>query len=215
MLKLIFVGALAIAAAGPAFAQKTDLPDRPLKQTTPFSDAPIKEGIAAVKQSGECTITYIVGADGKPKDIKPQCTVAEMDPFAVRFIETGVWDSEITGGEFFDSYPQKQIFKFGAVSGGAAADPRGEKAPVVVKDMQKDDLAAAVSRIRAGGKCNVTLTVGVDGKPKDIKPNCTPTDLNSRINEAAKKMTFQPGLKGGQPIEWPNFTMPLTFAAAQ
>jgi len=211
VLKWIFVAALAAAVAGPAFAQKTDLPDRPLKQTTPFSDAPIKEGIAAVKQSGECTITYIVGVDGKPKDIKPQCTIPGMDPYAVRFIETGVWDSEITGGEFFDSYPQKQIFKFGATS-SAAADPRGEKAPVVVKDIEPAAVSAALSRARNGAKCNVTLTVGADGKPKNISPNCTPSDVNSRIAEAVKKMTFQPGLKGGQPVEWPNLTIPMSFA---
>lgn len=212
MLKWIFAGALAVAAAGPAFAQKTDIPDRPLKQTTAFSDAPLKEGIVAVKQSGECTVTYIVGADGKPKDIKPECTPPEMAPYATRMIETGAWESEITGGEFFDSYPIKQIFKFGAVASAAAADPRGEKAPVVVKDIEPEAVAAAMSRARNGAKCNVTLTVGTDGKPKNIAPNCTPSDVNSRITEAVKKMTFHPGLKGGQPVEWPNMVIPMNFA---
>jgi hypothetical protein len=78
--------------------------------------------------------------------------------------------------------------------------------------MKPEDIAAAVSRVRSGAKCNVTLTVGADGKPKDIAPNCTPTDINSRVNEAVKKMMFQPGLKGGQPVDWPNYQMPLTFA---
>lgn len=212
MLKWICAAAFAAAMAGPAFAQKTDIPDRPLKQTTAFNDAPLKEGLAAIKQGGECTVVYIVGADGKAKDIKPECTPAEMAPYAVRLVETGAWQSEITGGEFFDSYPQKQVFKFGTVTNAAAVDPRGEKAPVILKEMKPEDIAAAVSRVRSGARCSVTLTVGADGKPKDIAPNCTPSDINSRINEAVKKMTFQPGLKGGQPVDWPNFQMPMNFA---
>lgn len=67
MLKWTFAVALAAAAAGPSFAQKTDLPDRPLKQTKAFDGAAIPECIAAVKQSGECTVTYIVGVNGKAK----------------------------------------------------------------------------------------------------------------------------------------------------
>lgn len=212
MLKWICAVAFASAFAAPAFAQKTDLPDRPLKQTKPFDQAPLKEGVAAVRQSGECTVTYIVDAKGIPADLKAECTPAEMAPYAVRMVQTGEWQSEITGGEFFDSYPQKQVFKFGAVTAAAAADPRGDKAPVVTTELSPRDVNSAISMVGRGGKCNVTFTVGTDGVPKDIKPNCEPRELNPRITDAVKKMRYTPGQKGGAPVEWPNMALPLSLA---
>lgn len=208
MLKWICAVAFASAFAAPAFAQKTDIPDRPLKQTKAFDQAALKEGITALKASGECSVTYIVGADGKPKDIKPGCTPPEMDPYVVRMINSGEWQSEITGGEFFDSYPQKQVFKFGS---STAVDPRGEKAPVVINDLVMSDLNRAINQVGKNGSCNVKFTVGADGKPKDIVPGCTPPAFDARISDAIKKMKYQPGLKGGQPVDWPNMTMPLNL----
>ncbi|MEQ1607536.1 MAG: hypothetical protein ABL956_00965 [Hyphomonadaceae bacterium] len=176
MLKWTFAVALAAAAAGPAFAQKTDLPDRPLKQTKAFDGAAISEGIAAVKQSGECTVTYIMGVNGKAKDIKPECTVADMAPYAVRVIESGEWEAEITGGEFFDSFPRKQILQFTANTVAAAASPNGEKAPVLVTDISPNDVKSAISMTNKAGRCNVVFTVGTDGSPKDIKPTARPAN---------------------------------------
>ncbi|RYG23975.1 MAG: hypothetical protein EON93_23445, partial [Burkholderiales bacterium] len=120
MLKWMCVAAFAVAAAGPAFAQKTDLPDRPVKQTKPFDQTAMKEGITLLKQGGQCTMQYIVGADGRAKDITADCSVPEMAAYVTRTIETGEWESEITGGEFFDSFPIRQVFKFGTEQ---AVDP--------------------------------------------------------------------------------------------
>src|SRR5689334_3091799 len=116
MLKCICAVALAAGLASPAFAQKTNLPDRPAKQIKEFDQGPIKEGIAALKQGGECSVQYIIGVNGKAKDITTDCSVPDMAPYVVRTIETGEWDPEIFDHEFFDSFPRKQSFKFGTSS---------------------------------------------------------------------------------------------------
>jgi len=208
MLRWVCVAALAAMVTGPAFAQKTDLPDRALKQTTPFDQSPIREGLTALKQGGECTVAYIVGVNGKAKDIKADCSVPDMAPYAIRTIESGAWDAEITGGEFFDSFPMKQVFKFGTQQ---AVDPRGEKAPVLKADLQQKDIARAIEQVDESGVCNVKYSVGADGKVKDVTPNCQPAAYDARIVEAMKKMEFQPGLKGGKPVDWPGLSMPMNL----
>ena len=76
MLKWMCAVAASLALAGPAFAQKTDLPDRPAKQTTEFDVTSIREGNALLKANGACTAQYIVGANGRAKDITVDCTHA-------------------------------------------------------------------------------------------------------------------------------------------
>lgn len=203
MLKWMCAAALAVAAAGPAFAQKTDLPDRPLKQTKPFDQTAIKEGLTTLKQGGQCTVQYIVGVNGRAKDITADCSVPEMAPYITRAVETGEWDAEITGGEFFDSFPVKQSFKFGTEQ---AVDPRGEKAPVLVSGLLQKDIERAIARVDKEGSCAMKFTVGVDGRAKDIAPNCEPAAFNDLIAEASKQMKFEPGQKGGQPTEWPGLS---------
>ena len=67
MLKWIYVAAAAMALTAPAFAQKTDLPDRTAKQIGQFDVTAMKEGQAALKVSGSCTGEYIVAVNGKAK----------------------------------------------------------------------------------------------------------------------------------------------------
>lgn len=208
MLKWIAAVAFAAAFAGPAFAQKTDLPDRPLKKIKDFDQTAIKEGIAALKQGGQCTVNYIVDTKGKAKDITADCSVPEMAPYIVRSIETGEWESEITGGEFFDSFPINQTFKFGTAP---AVDPRGEKGPVLVTGVMQRDIDRAIKTVDKPGKCTVKFTVGADGKPKDVIPTCDPPAYDPLITEAMKTMEFDPGLKGGQPTDWPGMSMPINL----
>ena len=216
MLKWICAIALAAAVASPAMAQKPK--DRVMKQTKPFDIEIIKEGIRTVKQSGECTVTYIVSKEGKAKDSKAECTIADFAPFAIRAVESGEWQSEITGGEYWDSDPIKQTFKFGAVAGPPAADPRGEKAPVIVTALDSKEIERAIAKASSQKgsppveRCDPTFTVGVDGKPKDIVPNCKPQSLNPAITEAIKKLVYMPGQKDGQPVDWPNMAMPMNLA---
>ena len=56
-------------------------------------------------------------------------------------------------------------------------------------------------------------TVGADGKPKDIVPNCTPEAYNELISAAIAKMEFKPALKGGAPTDWPGLSMPVKLSA--
>jgi len=207
MKALICAVAISLGVAAPAFAQKTDLPDRPAKQTNTFDTAAMKEGNTTLKANGACTAQYIVSAEGKAKDITVDCTHPEMAAYVARTIETGEWDPEIFEGEFFDSYPLRQQFNYG--TGAAGPDPRGEKAPVMESGVEPRDITRAISEIDEEGACEVKYTVGADGKPKDIQPNCTPAEYNDKILAAVGKMEFAPGQKGGQPTDWPGLSMPL------
>ncbi len=210
MLKWMFAVALAAGLASPAFAQKTDLPDRPAKLKNELDQGPIKEGIQALKLGGECTVQYIVGVDGKAKDITADCSVPEMAPYAVRTIESGIWDPEVFDHEFFDSFPVKQVFKFGTTA-GPSVDPRGEKSPVLVTGVQQKDIERMISNVDKSGSCNVKYTVGANGKPKDIVPNCEPAVYDDKIRDAMAKMVFEPGQKDGKPTDWPGLSTPMNL----
>ena len=207
MLKWMCAVAASLALAAPAFAQKTDLPDRPAKQTVQFDVTAIKEGNAVLKQNGTCTAQYIVGANGKAKDIAVDCTHPEMSAHVVRTIETGEWDAEVLEGDFIDSFPLRQIFNYG--TGAAGPDPRGEKSPIMTDGVRERDITNAIAKVDQEGSCDVRYTVGANGKPKDIVPNCTPPEYNDLIAAAVAKMVFSPGQKGGAPTDWPGVSMPI------
>ncbi len=211
MLKWMCVAAATLALAAPAFAQKTDLPDRTAKQIGEFDVTAMKEGNNTLKLNGSCTAQYIVSVEGKAKDITMDCTHPAMAPYIVRTIETGTWDPEVFDHEFFDSFPFRQVFNYG--TGAAGPDPRGEKSPVLDTGVDAKDVQDAIKKVKEEGICEVKYTVGADGKPKDIAPNCTPDGYNGPISEAIAKMTFKPGLKGGAPTDWPGMSMPIKLSA--
>jgi hypothetical protein len=213
MLKLISTAALTIALAGvlagPAIAQKPG--DKlPVLVTGPDAGV-IREAIDTVKAPGECTVEFVVGKDGKPKEMKPKCDNEAYLPFVERAMAKVLYQPEIFDGEIMDSEPKRQPFKFNVSAAPAAASQPGDKAPVVIKDIDSGDLQRAMENVDAPGSCNLTLTVGADGKAKDIMPNCTPDKYNRSITSAVKKMKFEPGQKGGNPIDWPNYKMPLSL----
>lgn len=205
MLKWLCVAAAAVALTAPAFAQKTDLPDRPAKQVTPFDLSAMNEGQHTLKVNGQCTAKYVIAIAGKAKDITVDCTHPEMAPYVVKTIETGVWEPEIFDHEFFDTDPVRQAFNYGSTT----VDPRGDTAPVQEVDIDAKDLQLALTQLRTPGVCNTKFTVGADGVPKNIVPDCTPATYNEKVAAALAKMKFKPGLKGGQPVDWPNMTKPL------
>lgn len=199
--------AASLALAAPAFAQKTDLPDRPAKQITEFDVSAMREGNTLLQASGSCTAQYIVGANGRAKDITVDCTTAEMAPYVVRTIETGVWEPEVLEKEFLDSLPMRQMFNYG--TGPAGPDPRGEKSPILVDGLRERDITNAIAKVDEEGTCEVKFTVGANGKPKDVQPNCTPEGYNDLIVAAMARMQFQPGQKDGQPTDWTGMSMPI------
>ena len=200
---------LAALAATPAVAQKPG--DRLATQVKGPNADVIREAVNTLRQPGECMVEFTVGKDGKPKDMKPNCTPAEYAPYALRAMETVEYLPEIFDGEIFETEGGKQPFKFGV----AVAQPpaQGEKQPVKVKDVEPRDIQRAINRIDQPGVCNVKMTVGADGKPKDIQPNCQPDAYNRPIAEAIAKMRFEAGQKGGKPVDWPDFAYPLNLSA--
>lgn len=211
MLKWICAVALGVMVTSPAWAQdeKASGPDRPARQTTQFDTTAMKEGNATLKLSGSCKAQYVVSAKGKAKSISVDCTHPEMAQYVVRTIETGVWEPEIFDGYYFDTDPRNQIFNYG--SGPPAVDPRGEKGPVLQTGVEQKAINRAIIKIDQPGTCDVKFTVGADGKPKDIAPNCTPEAYNVPIGEAIGAMVFVPGQKGGAPTDWPGMSMPLNL----
>lgn len=212
MKALICAVALSVGLVSPAFAQtKTDLPDRPAKQTKAFDTSSIKEGNNLLKPpASTCTATYIVSDEGKPKDISVDCPHPEMAPYIVAAIETGEWEPEVFDGYFFDTDPIRQQFGYGI--GPAVADPRGEKSPVQQQGLMERDINRAIAQVGKEGACDVKFTVGADGKPKDIAPNCDPAVYDPLVIEAVAKMTFTPGQKDGQPTDWPGIAMPVKLS---
>lgn len=214
MFKCICVAAAAaMALACPAFAQdiETDLPDRLAKQTKQFDTTPMKEGNAVLRANGVCNAQYIVSALGKAKNITVDCTHPEMAPHVIKTIETGEWDAEVFDGYFFDTEtPTRQQFAYG--TGAPAVDPRGEKSPVMKTAIAPRAMNKAMEKVKQDGVCDVKFTVGADGKPKDIAPNCTPADYDEPISAAIAEMEFTPAQKGGQPTDWPGMAMPLKLA---
>lgn len=204
--------ALAAFAGAPAFAQnvKTTLADRPMKQIKNFDAEPIKEGIKATGQSGLCTATYIVGEDGHAKNIVADCPSPDFVPYVVRAVEGAEWEAEVVGGYFFASKLRKQQFQFGAAA--AAVDPRGEKPPSMLKTISEPDLAKVIQRLKQEDRCDLKFTVGADGVPKDIQPNCTVEAANPPLIEAVQKMKYTPAEKGGAPTDWPGMSMPVSIA---
>ncbi len=204
----ICAAVMSLGLAAPAFAQKTDLPDRPAKQTTPFDVSSIMEGNNIVKPpASTCRATYVVSIEGKAKDISVDCPHPEMAPYVVRAIETGVWEPEIFDGYFFDTDPIRQEFGYGI--GPAGPDPRGEKAPVQIDGVLERDINNAIKKVDKDGVCNVKFTVGANGKPKDVQPDCNPADYDPLIVEAVSKMSFTPAQKDGVNTDWPGISMPI------
>ena len=216
MMKWICALALAAAAAAPALAQqdvKTNLPDRPLKQLKDFDQEPIKEGMKTTGQSGLCTATYIVGTSGKPKNVVADCPSPDFVPYVVRAVEGAEFEAEIVGGYIFESRPRRQQFKFGTVVN--TVDSRGEKAPVLTRVILEVDLQKVIQRLKKDDRCDLKFTVGADGVPKDIQPNCTVESANEPLVQAVQKMKYTPAEKGGQPTDWPGISMPVSIAATQ
>ena len=211
----LMVCALALAAfvGAPAYAQntKTTLADRPMKQIKDFDPEPIKEGMKTTGQSGLCTASFIVGENGKAKNIAVDCPSPDFIPYVVRAVEGAEWEAEVVGGYFFSSRPRKQMFKFGTVV-AAAVDPRGEKPPSMIKGVQEADLAKVIQRLKQEDRCDLKFTVGADGVPKDIQPNCTAEAANPPLLEAIAKMKFTPAEKGGVATDWPGMSMPVSIA---
>jgi hypothetical protein len=191
--------AVAVALASPAMAQKPG--DRLAKQTVAADPAAIREGLAAIGEGGECTVTFTIGKDGKPKDMEPACTPEGYAPYALKAMAPVEYLPEIFDGETWETEDVKQTFRFGTTT--AAADPSAGKAPVVVKDLVNADIERAIARAEGGGVCNVKYVVGTNGEVKDIAPNCDPKKLDSHIKTAFEKMRYEPGQKDGKAVDWP------------
>lgn len=208
-MRILLLVAAAFMAAAPALAQtpeeKAKKVTRAAKQLTGPDVAIIKEAVNTIKLGGECMTVFTVGLDGKPKDIKPGCDPAAYDEWVVKAMASVTYTVELFLGEQFETEGMKQPFKFGAGAPAGAA-PAGAaasaiKEPVVIKGIEPKELSRAINKIDEAGQCNAAFTVGIDGKPKDIVPNCTPDKYNQPIAEAISKTLYTPATKDGQPIE--------------
>jgi hypothetical protein len=199
--------ALSLGVTAPAFAQKTDLPDRPAKRMSDFDPTAIREANATLQVSGLCNVQFIVTAAAELSDMSIDCTHPEIVPAVEKTMRSATWQAEILEGEFFDSFPMREAFKYG--TNPAAEDPRGQKAPIMQDGIVPRDIEKALNQINQEGSCDVKFTVGANGKPKDIQPNCTPPEYNDLIVAAMGRMNYTPGEKDGAATDWPGLSMPL------
>ncbi|MBI1360355.1 MAG: hypothetical protein GC155_08735 [Alphaproteobacteria bacterium] len=197
---------LALALAAPAMAQKPG--DHLAKPLTGPDVKVVKEAVDTVKQPGECTVVFTIGKDGKPKDLKPTCSVDAYVPYVERAMATVTYDPEVFDGEVFETEGVKQPFSFGVQKAEASDTP-----PVPVVALDSGDIGRAIARVNKTGSCNMSYVVGADGVPKDVKPNCTPQRFDPWIKKAVEKMRFKPGMKDGKAVDWPLTDQPLTLTA--
>jgi hypothetical protein len=208
----VALGALAMGFVAQASAQKPPPPEEvPAKVLTGPNTDVIKEGMAVIHEAGECKVTYIISKQGKLKNPKADCTIPEMAPYALRAMESMTFQANTFDGSSFDSDEMVQPFKW-AASGGAAP-AAGNSAPVVKTPPDNRTIGQAIERIKSPGKCDATFTVGVDGKPKDIKANCAPKSYDSLISKAISGMVYTPGMAAGKPVETPNVEYPINLGA--
>lgn len=205
MLKLVCGAAAVALMAAPALAQEKGEYRNPKPLTAPDMSI-LQEAIDTVGANAECETKYVIGTDAMPKDIVPNCTDPAFDPYVVRAIESMTFQSEIFDGELFDSEPLTYPFRFGV----QAASSSGQQ-PKVVTNVNGGDISRAINRVDEEGMCNVEFVVGVDGKPKDIEPNCDPSKYDRYIVDIIAKTEYEPGTKNGEPADWP-MSMPLKLS---
>lgn len=205
------LGAMALAFSGQALAQKPE--EIPAKMLTGPDVEAIKEGMKTIHAAGSCKVTYVVSKVGKVKDAKADCTIPEMAPFALKAMETMTYTPDMFDGSAFESDEKVQPFNWPASNGagGSPAAATGSQ-PVNTKPMDSKAINRAIIKVGKPGKCDLTFTVGVNGKPKDIKPNCDPAAYNDPISKAAAEMTYTPGMKDGKPVDTPDVKYPLNLA---
>ncbi|MEZ5936920.1 MAG: hypothetical protein R3C52_01720 [Hyphomonadaceae bacterium] len=195
------------AAASSAFAQ--DKETRPPKPLTQPDMAILQEAVDTVQKDAECRASYVITTEARPKDIVPNCSDPAYDPYVVRAIESMTYQFELFDGEPFDSDPLIYPFVFGKAPGAPAED--AGTPPVLKRSISPAELSRAIERAKTGGVCDATFTVGVDGKPKDIHPNCDPAKLDKQIEKAIERMEYEPGMKDGKPVEWPDVKQPMNL----
>ena len=208
MLKLVCGAALVALMAAPAMAQEEGEYRNPKPLTAPDM-AILQEAADTVGAGAECVASYVIGTDARPKDIVPNCTNPAFDPYVVRAIESMTFQSEIYDDELFDSEPLKFPFNFGVREAAATEDGQPPKVKV---NLNGGDVSRAINRVDEEGVCEVVFTVGADGKPKDVEPNCTPSAYDRYVSDIIEDMRYEPGMRDGAAVDWPNMSMPLKMS---
>ena len=197
---------LLAAFAAPAFAQQGPEFRNPTVVTPPDQGI-LKEAAEAAKTAGggSCEAVFTVGVDGKPKDIKPNCTAPVLDPFVIRAVESMVYLPEIYRYEVFEAEGVKQPFNF-------ETKTVTMKAPVAKSSLAQRDINRIQKKVGKAGSCAIKLNVAANGKAKDVAPNCNPSDYDQHVKPLVEKLQFEPGMSEDKAVDWPNFEMQITLA---
>jgi hypothetical protein len=202
-MRILLAAVAAIAIASPAMAQTPPAAGketRAAKQLTGPDMNAIKEGANTLKLGGECMATFTVTVDGKTKDLKTDCNPPEYAPYVEKAMATVTYSPELYRGEVFETEGVKQPFKFGNGPGTSMA-ASANKPATVVTNANSQVIARAINKIKKEGECKVMYVVGVDGKTKDIQPNCTPSDYDEVVAEVISQMVYSPATNDNKPIE--------------
>jgi hypothetical protein len=172
-------------------------------------DAAIVQEAAALAGDGaKCEAVFNVGVNGKPNNIKPNCTNPALDPIVTRAVESMEYLPEIYRYEVFEAEGIKQPFTFGrAPAAASAASP-----PTVKRAIDPKELTRIISRANAEGSCKVSMAVTAAGKPANVTTACTPDKFDKPIKAAVEKMEFAPAQKDGQAVDWPKYEMEMKLS---
>lgn len=99
---------------------------------------------------------------------------------------------------------------------GQTPEEKAKKVTRAAKQLTGPDVAIiqdAAKELKLGGECNTVFTVGLDGKPKDIKPNCNPPDYDPYVIKAMASVTYSVELFAGEQFETEGVKQPFKFGA--
>ena len=213
MLKRIYGAALVAALAGTTLSGAAAAQEKCEYRNATRVSGPdmqiVQNAVNELAGGAECNAVFTVSTEGKPKDIEPNCSDPRYDPYIVKAVESMEFLPEIFDGELFDTEGVKQQFTFGVVAAEATEDGQP---PKVKKEIEPRDIERAINRVDKEGVCEIEYTVGVNGKPKDIQPNCDPSAFDDHIRTAIERMEYEPGMREGKAVDWPGVKMPLKLS---
>jgi hypothetical protein len=100
---------------------------------------------------------------------------------------------------------------FAALAQPALAQKPGDRLASQVKGPDAEVIREAVNTIRQPGECMVEFTVGIDGKPKDMKPVCTPAEYAPYALRAMETVEYLPEIFDGEVFETEGGKQPFKF----
>ena len=98
------------------------------------------------------------------------------------------------------------------VAAPAIAQEEGEyRAATRTKGPDMSIVQNAVDQLAGGAECNAVFTVGEDGKPRHVEPNCSDPRYDPYIVQAVESMEYEPEIFDGEIFATEGVKQPFVF----